>query len=161
MAGRPLCDHRRAVIADRIALGLDRLLAQVIGAALVVLIGVEAAQVLGRYALGTGVAWARDVATLLLFTLAWIGAPLLWLRRAHVAVDLWPLRAARLWPLDGLMLVCGPALAVIALRAMDGYRMIDVPALGTDATIKVWPMLIGAGLLTLAAGLNLLRRGRA
>ncbi|MFN4099209.1 MAG: TRAP transporter small permease [Pararhodobacter sp.] len=146
--------------ADRVARGLDLLLAQAVGLALVVLIGIEAAQVLGRYALGTGVSWARDVATLLLMTVGWLGAPLLWLRRAHIAVDLWPRWRARDWPLDVLMLVCGPALVVISLRAMDGYRMIDLPALGTDATIKVWPMLAGAVLLTLVAALNLLRRDR-
>lgn len=142
---------------DRFAHGLDRVLAQIVGVALVVLILVEASQVVARYALGGGVPWARDGATLLLFTVAWLGAPLLWLRRAHVAVDLWPGVRQIHWPLDLLMLVCGPVLALISLRAINGYRLIDLPSLGTDASVKVWPMLIGALLLTLAAGLNLLR----
>lgn len=142
---------------ERIAHGLDRVLAQIVGIALVVLIFVEASQVVARYVLGDGVSWARDSATLLLFTVAWLGAPLLWLRRAHVAVDLWPGLRQVNWPLDLLMLICGPVLVLISLRAMNGYRMIDLPALGTDASVKVWPMLVGALLLTVAAGLNLLR----
>lgn len=143
--------------ARAVARALEAALAHTIGAALAVLIGIEAVQVLGRYGFGTGVVWARDVATLLLFTIAWAGAPLLWLRRAHVTVDLAPRLPARGWPLDVVMLVCGPALVWVSVRAMAGYRMIDVPALGTDASVKVWPMLAGAVLLTAAAALNLLR----
>ncbi|PRY95721.1 TRAP-type C4-dicarboxylate transport system permease small subunit [Hasllibacter halocynthiae] len=130
-------------------------------AALVALIALEAAQVLLRYGFGAGLAWGRDVGGLLLFSLAWLGLPLLWLKRAHLSLSLWRLPAGveRLWDraIDATALAAGAALLVFLLQAAAAFRFIDMAALGTDASIRTWPLIAGTCLWNLAALLNLVR----
>ena len=140
--------------------GLALALRGAILAALTALIALEAAQVVLRYGLSTGVPWGRDVGGLLLFALAWLGLPLLWLERAHLSLALFalPPGAARAWDraLDALAILAGGALLVFLLQAAAAFRFIDMAALGTDASIRTWPLIAGTALWIVAAALNLL-----
>ncbi len=131
---------------------------------LVAMICLEIAQVFLRYFLLTGVIWAREVSTLMMFSLGWLGAPLLWLQRTHLSVDILPagISGSR-WlnrVLDLLALACGIVLLVYTSQAMAAFRFIDLPALGTSAAVKFWPMVAGSTLLSVAALVNLFA-GRA
>lgn len=132
-----------------------------LGLLITVIIGLEVLQVFLRYLFASGVVWGRDVSTLLLFSIAWLGAPLLWLERRHLAVDLLPSRltGASYWlrGLDLLMLVAAIALFIQIRSAMQAFAFIDLPSLGTSAAIKFWPMGLGTCLLALAAVLNMVR----
>lgn len=130
-------------------------------AALVALILLEAAQVVLRYGLSTGVPWGRDVGGLLLFALAWLGLPLLWLERGHLALSVpLPARLARGWDraLDVLAILAGGALLHHLLQAAAAFRYIEMAALGVDASIRTWPLMAGTGLWIVAAALNLAER---
>lgn len=135
------------------------LLQVIVAVVLIALITLETGQVLMRYVFLTGIAWGRDVITLMMFCLAWLGAPLLWLRAGHIVLQL-PLGGA-FDALSGhramnlLMLVAAPALAVITFLAMQSFAFLDLPSLGTSAAVKFYPILAGAVLLVLAAAINL------
>ena len=145
---------------DTCRLGLSRSIRFCLGLLIIALIGLEVAQVVLRYFLATGVSWGRDVSTLMMFAIAWLGAPLLWLDRRHLAVDLLPdaIGQSRAWnaALDLLVMAAALALLIVTRTAMGNFAFIDLPALGTSAAIKFWPMSVGAGLLLLAGALNLL-----
>jgi TRAP-type C4-dicarboxylate transport system permease small subunit len=130
-------------------------------ASLVALIALEAAQVVLRYGFAGGLPWGRDVGGLLLFSLAWLGLPLLWLERSHLTLALWRLSpgATRAWDrgLDALALAAGLALLWYLLEAAAAFRFIDMAALGTDASIRTWPLIAGTALWVLAALTNLIR----
>ena len=130
-------------------------------ASLVALIALEAAQVALRYGLSTGVPWGHDVGGLLLFSLAWLGLPLLWLQRGHLALAApLPPRAARAWDraLDVLAILAGGALLYHLWQAAAAFRFIEMAALGVDASIRTWPLMAGTALWILAAALNLAER---
>ena len=130
-------------------------------ASLVALIALEAAQVALRYGLSTGVPWGHDVGGLLLFSLAWLGLPLLWLQRGHLALAVpLPPRAARAWDraLDVLAILAGGALLYHLWQAAAAFRFIEMAALGVDASIRTWPLMAGTALWILAAALNLAER---
>lgn len=118
-----------------------------------------------RYGFGSGIIWGRDVTIMLMLLIAWLGAPLLWLDRTHLAVDLLPARltGAKAWRLgtEGLMLVMSAALLIYVLRAMENAAFIDLPALGVSSAVKYGPLAFGAVLLCLAAALNLGQLWRA
>lgn len=142
--------------------GLAATLRAAVLAALVLLILLEAAQVVLRYGFGAGVSWGRDVGGLLLFTLAWLGLPLLWLERAHLSLGLLrPSRRAQgLWDraIDLAALLAGGALLVFLLQAAAAFRYIEMAALGVDASVRTWPLIAGTALWMLAAALNLAAR---
>lgn len=135
-------------------------LSHFLGGLLVALIGLEVFQVFLRYFLSGGIVWGRDVATLLMFCIAWLGAPLLWMQRGHLAVNLLPNALARAKgveiALDLIMLFGAGVLAVITSWAMQSYAFLDLPSLGTAASVKFMPVMAGTLLLILAALLNLL-----
>lgn len=147
---------------DTFRRGLSGALRLCLGTLIIALIGLEVAQVVLRYFLATGVSWGRDVSTLMMFAIAWLGAPLLWLERRHLAVDLMPasLTRSRRWnaALDLAVIVAAVALLIVTRQAMENFAFIDLPALGTSAAIKFWPMAVGACLLMTAGGLNLIDR---
>ena len=126
---------------------------------LVGLIALESGQVVMRYVFLTGMAWGRDVITLMMFVIAWLGAPLLWLRAGHIALDVVP--DSHFFRLFGhrtqnlIMAVAAPALAIVGFEAMQSFSFIDLPSLGTSAAIKFYPILAGAVLLFAAAVINL------
>jgi len=136
-----------------------------LGGLLAALIGLEVFQVFLRYFLSEGIIWGRDVATLLLFTIAWLGAPLVWLQRTHLAVDLFPgvLPGARSVEvaLNLILLAGAGALIPVTLLAMQNFAFIDLPTLGTAASVKFIPMLAGTVLLAIAALLGLLSTKRS
>ena len=130
-------------------------------ASLVALVALEAAQVALRYGLSTGVPWGHDVGGLLLFSLAWLGLPLLWLQRGHLALTVpLPPRAARAWDraLDVLAILAGGSLLYHLWQAAAAFRFIEMAALGVDASIRTWPLMAGTALWILAAALNLAER---
>ena len=146
---------------DYVRQGMSRSLRICLGALIIALIGLEVAQVFLRYFLASGVSWGRDVSTLLMFSIAWLGAPLLWLQRRHLAVDLLPLTVtgSSVWrgASDLLVIAAALALLVVTRDAMLAFAFIDLPALGTSAAVKFWPMAVGAVLLACAGLLNLLQ----
>lgn len=150
------------MILDPLRHGLSLSLRLSLGVLIVGLIGLEVAQVVLRYFLATGVSWGRDVSTLMMFAIAWLGAPLLLLERRHLAVDLLPeaLSQSQAWnaALDLTVIASALALLIVTRTAMVNFVFIDLPSLGTSAAIKFWPMAIGAGLLILVGGLNLITR---
>jgi len=132
-----------------------------LGLLLLALIGLEGAQVTLRYLFAEGVVWGRDVSTLLLLSLAWVGAPLLWLSHAHIAVDL--LRR-RLRPpgdiafdrlVNALMAVAAAVFVLMTIEAIRSFSVIELPALGVSAAVKFYPVLVGSCLMLLAAVVNL------
>jgi len=133
----------------------------ILGITLIALVSLETWQVVLRYVFGQGIVWGRDVATLLLISLAWIGAPYLWLTRGHIAVDvLVTILSAR----TGLVLdrvihlvtvIVSLAFVAITIPTIEAFGLIDLPALGTSGAIKFYPLLAGGILLALAALLNL------
>jgi TRAP-type C4-dicarboxylate transport system permease small subunit len=133
-----------------------------LGAILTALVCLDATQVVLRYLFLVGVAWGGDVATLLLFALAWLGAPLLWLSRGHISVDfvtalLGSRGRARLnATLDVVMIAGAGVLAAITVEAMEAYSLIDLPTLGTSAAVKYVPIFAGCALLALSGLINLL-----
>lgn len=131
----------------------------VLGIILVALISLEVVQVFLRYFLAEGLIWGRDVATLLLFCLAWLGAPLGWLNGNYIAVDLFAgSRSGRQRAgvvLNLAMIGFAIVLAVITLQAIDAFSLIELPSLGVSAAVKFVPIITGAALLVLASLLNL------
>lgn len=131
----------------------------VLGAILIALISLEVVQVFLRYFLAEGLIWGRDVATLLLFCLAWIGAPLGWLNGNYIAVDLFgggqSGRRRTGIVLNLVMVAFAIALAVMTLQAIEAFSLIDLPSLGMSAAVKFVPIITGAALLILASLLNL------
>ena len=148
------------MILDRIRRYLGLTLRTGLGVLVIGLIGLEVVQVFLRYFLASGISWGRDVSTLLMFAIAWLGAPYLWLQRRHLAVDLLPgsLTGTRYWQtaLDLVVIAASIALLLTTRQAMEAFEFIDLPALGTSAAIKFWPMATGATLLVVAGVLNLL-----
>lgn len=130
------------------------------GCVSIALIGLEVYQIFLRYFLSDGIVWGPDISTLLLFCIAWLGAPLLWLKKGHLAVDLFPSRPSGQIVMNILMLVAAIALIVVTRWAMDAFAMIELPALGIPASVKYFPMIIGTSLLVVAAALNLLTSKR-
>ncbi|MEM9106362.1 MAG: TRAP transporter small permease subunit [Pseudomonadota bacterium] len=149
------------MILDHIRRGLSLFLRAGLGVLVILLIGLEVVQVFLRYFLASGITWGRDVSTLLMFAIAWLGAPYLWLHQRHLAVDLLPqnVTGSRQWSgaLDLAVVVASLCLLVITRQAMQAFASIDLPALGTSAAVKFWPMAIGACLLAIAGLLNLMR----
>lgn len=137
-------------------------LTAIVTSLLVAMICLEIAQVFLRYFLSTGVTWGREVSTLMMFALAWLGAPVLWLKRAHLSVDFLPVALGGSVALDKalnlLALACGITLLVYTSEAMAAFEFIDLPSLGTSAAVKFWPMAVGSALLCLAALMNLAER---
>ncbi|QBF32585.1 TRAP transporter small permease [Thalassococcus sp. S3] len=130
--------------------------------ALAMLILLEVYQITLRYVLAQSLPWGRDVAGLLLFTLAWLGLPLLWLERSHLNVLLFRMSAARAraWDrgLDAVACVAAIALSGYIWQAMESFRFIDMPTLGVSAEIRFYPLFAGSILFALAAALNLTER---
>lgn len=131
----------------------------VLGAILIALISLEVVQVFLRYFLAEGLIWGRDVATLLLFCLAWLGAPLGWLNGNFIAVDLFAgSRSGQRRTgivLNLTMMAFAIVLAVITIEAIEAFSLIELPSLGVSAAIKFVPIITGAALLILASVLNL------
>ncbi len=136
-----------------------RALQLVLATLLTALILLEVVQVLLRYFFAGGLVWGRDVSTLALFSIAWLGAPLAWLKAQHIAVDLWPgLKLGRRTLQSAINLValifCG-VLLTFALQAYEAFSFIELPSLGVAASVKFLPILVGTVLLAVAAFLNL------
>lgn len=151
-------------ILDRLRTTLMLLLQVILGIILIALVSLETWQVVLRYVFGQGVVWGRDVATLLLMSLAWFGAPYLWLTRGHIAVDvlveILPQRVGRVFEriINAVALAGAIAFVAIVISAIEAFSFIDLPSLGTSGAVKFYPLLAGGILLGVAALLNLLER---
>lgn len=135
-------------------------LRSVLGFLIISLILLEVTQVLMRYVLSMGVIWGRDVSTLLLFSIAWLGAPLVWLKSQHITVDMFPnfqfgRRLSNL-VINLVMVIFAFTLCVFTIRAISVFALIDLPSLGVPAAIKFFPVLTGMILLIVAAVINIL-----
>ena len=146
---------RRA--AGRLADALAAASGAAMGVILLVLVALDAAQVVMRYALGAGWPWAGDLTIVLLLTMAWIGAGHLWLRGAHIAVQLLPAPAARAAGLAfALATLAGAALVLpMAWDTMAVYATIDLPALPLPASAKFAPVVGGLAWLAAAVVVRL------
>lgn len=146
-------------LAGRLAAPLADALAAASGAAmgviLLVLVTLDVAQVVLRYAFGIGWPWAGDLTIILLLTLAWIGAGHLWLRGAHIAVNLLSPRPGRIAAASFAAVALGAVAVVVpmAWEAVRLYAAIDLPALPLPAAAKFVPVL--AGLVWLGAAIVL------
>jgi TRAP-type C4-dicarboxylate transport system permease small subunit len=147
-------------------IALDRLLATLLPLLLAALVGLTLAQVTLRYLAGTSLAWAEEAAIVLMICLAWLGVGLLWLRDAHIGIDMLPERMAParrrllLAAIDLLAIAAGLGLAYAAEGTIEVYWTLDLVALGLPAAVKYLPVQVGAALLALCAALRLLRRLR-
>ncbi len=132
------------------------------GLCLLSLVSLDFWQVIQRYVLGVSWPWAGDVSIILLLTLAWIGAGHLWLRRAHIAVDLLGAgpRTARALAVifDLAALIGGIILMPQIFDTMAAYSFIDLPTLPVSGSIKYAPVALGTGFLCIAAALMLVVR---
>jgi TRAP-type C4-dicarboxylate transport system permease small subunit len=140
---------------------LDRVLSHLLGATLGTLIVLDSTLVVLRYVFGIGVAWGGDVGILLLMALAWLGLPLLWLRRGHIAMDVVSgrvspvlMRAAAI-ALELSFGVASIALAIVGFETMEAFSFIDMPSLPMSQSIKIAPIVTGAVLGIAAAALRL------
>lgn len=152
-------------LAERLRRASVAVLSGVLAVVLAVLVALEVANVVLRYVVGAGFAWSVDVAILLTTTLAWIGAPTLWLARGHITVDLavglfGPAYARRLnVVLDAAIVAAGVALVVHGLATMRAFGMIVLPALGLPGSVEYVPIVAGAVLLVYAGLLDLAADG--
>lgn len=140
------------------------MLAVLLPVLLAALVGITVAQVGLRYLAGSSLIWAEEAGVVLLILLAWSGVGLLWLRDAHIGIDLLPSslapgpRRALLAGLDLLAAASGAALAWTAQATVDVYWTLDLAALGLPAAVKYLPVQAGAALLCVCALLRLRRR---
>lgn len=166
--GRPGSTTRSAVYDPLNAYGtalapardlLVWVLRMVLACLLTALILLEVVQVSLRYVFSDGLIWGRDVSTLLLFSIAWFGAPLCWLKASHIAVDLLPrLQAGRRvlrFAIDLIALAFSLALLVFLGEAYRVFSFLELPSLGVAASVKFVPIIAGTALLTIAALLNM------
>ncbi|MBW8637858.1 TRAP transporter small permease subunit [Hoeflea sp. WL0058] len=139
---------------------LTKTLSVMLAALLVAMTMLEIVQVIMRYFAGSGFVWTGDVTVILMQSLAWIGAPALWLMRGHIAVELisgsGKGRASALaLVVDAGIVAGGAALLYYGQDALAAFANIDIPSLGTTGDIKYYPMMAGALLLVIAGLLNL------
>src|SRR5260370_34359887 len=138
---------------------LDRVLSHLLGATLATLIVLDSTLVVLRYVFGIGVAWGGDVGILLLMALAWLGLPLLWLRRGHIAMDVVSgrvsptLKWAAAIALELSFGVASIALAIVGFETMEAFSFIDMPLLPMCQSIKIITFVNAAALWTSATAL--------
>jgi TRAP-type transport system small permease protein len=153
---------RVKTIARQLRRGSVAALSILLGMLVVALMLLDASQVILRYFFSRGVTWGGEVAIMMMLTLAWLGAALLWLMRAHIAVDVilgvigTRMRRWLYAGLDLVVILAGAKLFFMALAASSVYGAIDLPALGTSAAVKFYPLIVGTGLIVLAGIINLL-----
>lgn len=145
--------------------------AAILGLLLAALVLLEFAQVILRYAFGSGVVWGNDVTVLLLLSLGWLGAAHLWVSRAHLSIELFDkVLSRRLWLINGiadvLVLVGAVWLMPRVFETLVAFQGMQLAALNVTAAVKYLPMALGIALLACAAAANLLvplleRRARA
>jgi len=150
------------MIASRLRRLSVTALSILLGVLVIALMTLDASQVVLRYFFSRGVTWGGEAAIMIMLTLAWLGAPLLWLKRAHISVDVIlgviGVRARR-WlyaSLDLVVILAGAKFFFMAMTASSVYGAIDLPALGTSAAVKFYPLIVGTALIVLAGIINLL-----
>ncbi|GKX34115.1 MAG: hypothetical protein MnENMB40S_17330 [Rhizobiaceae bacterium MnEN-MB40S] len=137
---------------------LTKALSIVLAALLLAMTLLEIVQVIMRYFAGSGFVWTGDVTVILMQSLAWIGAPALWLMRGHIAVELvsGSGKPSLLAPvIDTGIVIGGLALLYYGQDALAAFANIDIPSLGMTGDIKYYPMMAGAFLIVVAGLLNL------
>jgi TRAP-type C4-dicarboxylate transport system permease small subunit len=140
----------------RVAIGLILLLA----------IGINFANIVGRYLFSAPLAWAEEVLSFLVIWGVAFGASAVTYDRRHLTMDLFsesfPPRLRRM--LDALMLgamigLCGFACVqgwkIVAIMASNGQVSITA---GIPMTIPYFSFVVGFGLITVAAAVEVLRR---
>ncbi|MEM9011234.1 MAG: TRAP transporter small permease subunit [Pseudomonadota bacterium] len=152
---------RVAGLAVTARAALIQALRVLLGLLLLTMVTLETVQVLLRYLFADSLLWGRDVGLLLLLSLAWLGAPLLWASQGHIAVDALlqrlPARAERIVAVavDLLAIAAAIGLAYVTVLAIEAFSLIDMPSLGVSGAVRFYPVLLGAALWSLAALLNL------
>jgi len=140
---------------------LTRVSSVVLGILLLVLVLLELNQVVMRYLFGAGLFWTAEVSTLVMMSLAWLGAAHLWLLRGHLAIDLIGTAHARWHRLidvvADLLVIAGVLwLSPKIATTLDAYWMIELGSLPVSASVSYLPMSMGVLLLAGAATLNLM-----
>ncbi len=137
------------------------LLEALIGLSILSLTALACMQVLLRYVFGSSLFWVEEVSVMALIWMAWTGACLLWLKGEHIAVDLLtanlrPAARRRLADFSDLLVAVGAvAVAVASLDTLRAFAGIELGTLTLDATVKYYPIPVGAFTLALAALFNL------
>jgi TRAP-type C4-dicarboxylate transport system permease small subunit len=152
-----LDDVLRLLLRDipRIAIGLILLLA----------IGINFANIVGRYLFLAPLAWAEEVLSFLVIWGVAFGASAVTYERRHLAMDLFsdsfPPRLRRL--LDSLIL--GAMIALCGFACVQGWKIVGIMAsngqvsitAGIPMTIPYFSFVVGFGLITVAAVVQVLR----
>lgn len=125
------------------------------------LITLAIVQVLLRYAFGSSLHWAEEVSVVLLFWLTWVGTVRLWLSGDHVRVDLIMKLLSEAAQqrlkntIDLIAIVFSLALFLASLEGLDAYAVLGMDSFDISASIKYYPVSLGALGLLLAAAINL------
>jgi len=144
--------HRRA----------DALLANAVAGGIAALVLLTALQVALRFVFAAPLSWIEEVSVLLMSWTTWAGAAVLWLRHAHIAVDVVPralspgARRRFRQALDVLALAGGLALARVSVTTAAMFSGVEVGGLELDGSVKYYAVIAGGLGLALAAALNLL-----
>jgi len=137
----------------------ERVLRQLCGGLLAVIVLLAFLQVVLRYGFASSIVWVEEISVLLLLLLAWLGAAQLWLTQSHVLVDLIARHGLRRRVADRLIdllgLFAGAALALYSLDTLDAFSGIEMGSLELDASLRYYPVLAGGVGIALAALLNL------
>ena len=145
--------------ASRLVRPLERFLGVAVAAALVLMIGIVFANVVGRYAFGYSLTWGNEAAIWLFVALIFLGMPLTFLTRNHIALDVLvrrlPSRARTLCHgLSDLILV-----TTILMLMTGSVRLIELVggtnyALGLPGWLKFAVIPFSCAIVLLFAGLG-------
>ena len=139
----------------------EALLADAVAAGIVAMVLLTALQVVLRYLFAASLSWVEEVSVLVMSWTTWAGAAVLWLRRAHIAVDIVPRAlspaAGRRFnlALDVMALAGGLALARVSVTTAEMFGGVEVGGLGLDGSVKYYAVIAGGIGLATAALLNL------
>lgn len=131
-----------------------------IGAMLVALVLIAIAQIGLRYFFGNSLVWAEEASVILLLLMTWVGCPLLWLQRGHIAVNIltkgWSPRAQARFQLstDFAVVPIGLTIAWLASRTAAANQGMELAGLNIDSSWKYVPVVVGGVLLALAGLVN-------
>lgn len=149
-------------VATRLRRRVDALLADAVAVGITALVLLTALQVVLRFIFAAPLSWIEEVSVLLMSWTTWAGAAVLWLRHAHITVDIVPraltpgARRRFRQALDLLALVGGLALARVSVTTAAMFSGVEVGGLELDGSVKYYAVIAGGLGLAMAAGLNLL-----
>ncbi|MGE5146393.1 MAG: TRAP transporter small permease [Candidatus Eiseniibacteriota bacterium] len=148
--------------ATRLRRRVEALLADAVAVGIAALVLMTALQVVLRFVFAAPLSWIEEVSVLLMSWTTWAGAAVLWLRQAHITVDIVPralapgARRRFVQVLDVLAFAGGLALARVSVTTAAMFSGVEVGGLELDGSVKYYAVIAGGLGLALAALLNLL-----